>query len=126
MEESYQDVETYMVFRHLEFVKNPLYSCSHPKSRLVELDNIKKSFICVATEELQKVLQCKSGYELTEVLVENPSKWLGYGESEIRPRTARENKYAIKSDKLCIKTMKVPVEITCKVSLSCPFVNFVV
>ncbi|OII74333.1 uncharacterized protein cubi_01177 [Cryptosporidium ubiquitum] len=114
IKEEYQDINTYIIFNQLEFVKNPLYSCSHPKSKLIELDNIKKTFICIVIEELQKVLQCKSGYELTEVLIENPSKKLGYGESEIRPRTNREKKYAIKSDKLCIKTVKVPVEIICK------------
>lgn len=116
LKEEYQDINTYLVFNELEFVKSPLYSCGHPKSKLIELDNIKKTFLCMVTEELQKVLQCKSGYELTEVLIENPSKKLGYGESEIRPRTNREKKYAIKSDKICIKTVKVPVEIICKVS----------
>ncbi|KAJ1606823.1 hypothetical protein OJ253_2597 [Cryptosporidium canis] len=114
MDPDHQDADTYSLFSNLKFVKNPLYSCRHPKSRLVELDNTKKAFMCLAAEELQKVLQCKSGYELTEVLVENPSKKLGYAESEIRPRTSREKKYAIKSDKLCIKTVKVPVEVTCK------------
>ncbi|KAF7458739.1 putative integral membrane protein [Cryptosporidium felis] len=109
------EIDAHEIFNQLDFVKNPIYSCGNPKSKLIELDSRNKTFMCVYVKEMQKVLQCKAGYTLTEVLVENPSKMLGYGESEIRVRSSREKKYAIKSDKLCIKVVRVPVSISCDV-----------
>ncbi|KAH7648891.1 hypothetical protein FG379_001260 [Cryptosporidium bovis] len=109
----FESPEPLTIYNKLEIFQSPLYSCNHPKSKLIELDSLHKSFMCTNVVELQKVLQCESGYTLKEVLIENSSNLLGYKESEIRLRTEKEKKYAIKSDKLCIKTVIVPVELSC-------------